>query len=166
MVTILEKRYNNILMDTNVSKLHQYFNIQNAEIRLTDMNTLEINFSRVLNSEVIQLIRTKRINRLNSDVIDIIVSYIPNRLFLKMNIHVEYPPLYPFRPPKWSINEVSTNIIHMGVCTTPENYCRYIVNIHNNQYEDNWTPAIQMIADILNLFLRFNHFDILTKCYE
>jgi ubiquitin-protein ligase len=167
MATILEKRYRNILMETNVYSLHQYFNISNAEIRLTDMNTLEMNFTRILNAEIIQFLRTAKIKRLNMDVINIIISYIPNHLYLNLNFHVEYPPMYPFRPPEWSINSVSTNIIiYQEICSSLDKYFKYMVKLHNCQYEHNWTPAVQMTGDIINLYLQFNHFDILTKIYE
>ena len=166
MATILEKRYHNILATSNVNSLHEYFNIQNAEIRLTDMNTVEINFTKTKNASVIEFIRRTRIKRLNQDVIDIIISYIPNRLFLAMKFHIEYPPLYPFRPPEWSLKTVLSNIINKDLSATPENYCTYIINKHNNQYNQNWTPAVQITSDILNIFLQFNHFDILTQCYE
>lgn len=171
MLTILEKRFNNLQRDLDVLNIHKYFNITNATIQLLNLNTLEINFETVLNENMIQFMRTIKFiktsgfNKLSipTEILNLIISYIPNRLFLDVNLHVEYPIQYPFRQPVWTLNYVNTNIRHNDIIF--EDYYKTMMKNHTNSYITDWTPAIQLHVDYLVIYMKMDHFDELIEGY-
>jgi hypothetical protein len=171
MLTILEKRYINLQRDFDVLNIHKHFNITNATISLLNLNTLEISFETILNENIIQFmktikfIKTTGFNKLSipTDILNLIIGYIPNRLFLDINLHVEYPIQYPFRQPVWTLNYVNTNIRHNDIIL--EDYYKTITKNHTNSYITDWSPAIQLHIDYLLIYMKMDHFDELIDGY-
>lgn len=174
MVTILERRFNNLQKDLDILNIHQYFNINNATIQLLDLNTLEIGFETFVNDNIIELMRTlkfikpSRFNKLSittipTEIQNLIISYIPHHLFLKVNMHVEYPIQYPFRQPIWSLNYINTNIKHTDIVL--EDYYKMIIKNHTESYNIDWSPAIQLYMDYISIYMKIDHFDELIQNY-
>jgi hypothetical protein len=165
MMSILEKRFNNLQREMNILNIHKYFNIKNASIQLLNLNTLEIGFETVVNDKLIQFIKTSRFNKLSipAEIINLVISYIPNRLFLHVNLHVEYPIQYPFRQPVWTLNYVNTNIKHDDIVL--EDYYKTMMKNHTDSYIMDWSPAIQLHMDYVVIYMKMNHFDELIKGY-
>jgi hypothetical protein len=77
---------------------------------------------------------------------------------IKMNIH--YGNDYPFKPPLWSLEDVKYNIV---IPINLINYYTEIINNHNCINKKNWSPAIDIHHDILDLIQKINHFDYMMK---
>ena len=171
MLSILEKRYINLQRDLDVLNIHKHFNITNASIQLLNLNTLEINFETIVNENIIEFmktikfIKTSGFNKLSipTDILNLIISYIPNRLFLDVNLHVEYPIQYPFRQPVWTLNYVNTNIRHNYIIF--EDYYKTMMKNHTNSYITDWSPAMQLHMDYLVIYMKMDHFDELIEGY-
>jgi hypothetical protein len=171
MLTILEKRFINLQRDMDILNIHKHFNITNATISLLNLNTLEISFETTVNENIIQFmktiqfIKTSEFNKLSvpTDVLNLIISYIPHRLFLDVNLHVEYPIQYPFRQPVWTFNYVNTNIKHNEIIL--EEYYKTMMKNHTNSYITDWSPAMQLHMDYLVIYMKLNHFDELIERY-
>jgi hypothetical protein len=164
MLTILEKRFINLQRDMDILNIHRHFNITNATISLLNLNTLEISFETIVNENIIQFIKTSGFNlSIPTDILNLIISYIPNRLFLDVNLHVEYPIQYPFRQPVWTLNYVNTNIRHNDI--NFEEYYKTMMKTHTNSYITDWSPAIQLHMDYLVIYMKMDHFDELIKDY-
>jgi hypothetical protein len=83
----------------------------------------------------------------------IIAEY--NKHFINLNIKIVFPESYPFCPPVWSLQEAKYNV------SIPADYYAGIIECHNRQYKQYWSPAIHIEQDILYFIERINHFEYL-----
>lgn len=156
-LTILDKRFAILQLFCNIEKLHDYFNIPNTKLSLININTLHIYIYYDANKDVIEFIKkTNCIGNLPKELINEIIEYIPIHTFLDMNLTIDYPVEYPFRPPQWSLSNISTNC-QLKINLT-EHY-QSIIKEHNKSHGYGWSPATDMDMDILDLFSKINHFD-------
>jgi hypothetical protein len=86
-----------------------------------------------------------------------ISEYLPS--YITLTVRIDYTNTYPFTIPKWSL--ISCNDRLASSLKNAENYYKYMVDIHNNAYMHNWSPAINIDKDILQFMIRINHFDSL-----
>lgn len=68
--------------------------------------------------------------------------HIAKFLYVKKEIvyRIDYPPDYPFKPPKWNLQTI----------LTPPAY-KLATHILNYQYDRHWSPAITVEKDVLNM---------------
>jgi hypothetical protein len=156
-LTILDKRFAILQQKCNIQKLHDYFNIPNTKLSLININTLNIYIYYEENRDVIEFLKkTKCIGNLPIELINEIIEYIPIHRYLDIHANIDYPLEYPFRPPQWSLTNVSTNCqVNLNLS---EHY-QTIIKEHNRSHKYGWLPTTDMDMDILDLFTKINHFD-------
>lgn len=93
------------------------------------------------------------------DISRVIASYLPTIIDIYVEILLPYN--YPFTQPVWSLCNVLHNITLPPI--NIEEYFKYLVNNHNQQYERCWTPAISIEKNILDFIQKTNHFDYLLE---
>jgi hypothetical protein len=152
MTTIIEKRYIRLLDEYDLENIHKYLDIKNAHISLKDINTVVIKFYKVFESDkiLVSILKKSRLNRLNQDMVNEILSYIPVYNYLHLVLNIDYPHDYPFKPSFWSLKLLTTNITD-------------IIKMHNSSIGRDWSPAIYIIPDILTVFMKLDHMDELIS---
>jgi len=80
--------------------------------------------------------------------------------FIKIKMNIFYGNNYPFHPPIWSLENVNFNIdLHINLY----DYYTNILNLHNLSYKKDWSPAIDIHHDILDIIQKLNHFEYMLK---
>jgi hypothetical protein len=163
MTTIIEKRYIRLLDEYDLENIHKYLDIKNAHISLKDINTVVIKFYKVFESDkiLVSILKKSRLNRLNQDMVNEILSYIPVYNYLHLVLNIDYPHDYPFKPSFWSLKLLTTNITNKNI--NIENHFSDIIKMHNSSIGRDWSPAIYIIPDILTVFMKLDHMDELIS---
>ena len=83
-----------------------------------------------------------------------------NKEFINIKMSIHYGNNYPFHPPIWKLLDVKNNInIHINIF----DYYAEIINNHNSAYKKDWSPAIDIHHDILDIIQKINHFEYMLK---
>ena len=76
---------------------------------------------------------------------------------LHLELCITYPRTYPFKAPRWCLkNHIIKEDIHSIYLL---DYYMYLISIHNDQYENDWSPIVNMEQDILYFITRVIHFE-------
>lgn len=87
----------------------------------------------------------------------IICEYIPTVIFIRVEIC--FPNDYPYKPPIYSMINIDHNVSNPPI--NLEDYYKYIIDNHNEQYKHYWTPVLLIEKDILDFIRKVNHFEYL-----
>lgn len=90
------------------------------------------------------------------DISRAVSSYLSSYIIIEFMI--TYPSNYPFTPPRWSVDNVKHNIYH-SLPIDVLDYYQYIAQKHNEMLRLDWSPAIHLDKDILDVFQKINHFE-------
>ena len=82
-------------------------------------------------------------------------SYLGN--YISAVFSIIHPYRYPFNPPIWYLDTIIHNIGAPNIDI--REYISYVVNNHNNQYERDWSPVIDISKDILEFIQKINNFE-------
>ncbi len=93
---------------------------------------------------------------LPSDISSVISEYLPQ--FIYICVEITFPHDYPFNPPNYKLLYTKHNL---NLPINVENYYKGIVINHNLQYKRDWSPAIEIVKDILDFISKINHFEYL-----
>jgi hypothetical protein len=93
---------------------------------------------------------------LPTDMSRVISEYLSK--FIYICVEITFPYDYPFKPPKYALLYTKHNL---NVPINLENYYKGIVINHNLQYKRDWSPAIEIVKDILDFIRKINHFEYL-----
>lgn len=96
-----------------------------------------------------------QINELPFYINSLIHSYLYTKI--KININLSFPSNYPFTAPLWSLESVKHNIQSMEIFDYIEN----LINIHNESYKKEWSPAFRIETDILIFMTKLSNLNIL-----
>jgi len=135
--------------------LDQYFGLQHNYNKFdivpkrTDINKLEL------------LIHVEKkyyydFDSLPTDISCVISEYLTK--FIYICVEITFPPDYPFNQPQYKLLYTKHNLSHY---INIENYYKCIVINHNLQYTRDWSPAIEIVKDILDFIQKINHFEYL-----
>jgi len=102
-------------------------------------------------------LNTYNIIALPPDINSYIAEYLPS--YITLSIQIDYPSHYPFSPPVWGL--VSCEDRLASSLPNAEEYYRYMVANHNSTNKTSWSPAIEMLSDILQFITHIHHFDSL-----
>ena len=164
MEPAFEKRYARYLERIGSANLKEYFQIDTKPNQTLHMDCRKRQES---NNELRFTVRFQKQNfcptlDLPDDLQRIIQDY--NHNYVGITVHIEFPVTYPFKPPTWYLIDVEHNLpisLHL------RDYYDTIVQNHNTQYWNDWSPAIDIEQDILYFVQRINHFDyILDEAQE
>ena len=137
--TIADRRITHALThfneNINEKTLNEYFEIKTPTFELVRDDYLTFTFT----SKSKQSYDVSKI-KLPEDIQRIISTYINK--YLDITYTINYGLDYPFRPPKWIIKNIHTNLkIHSDI--------ELITRQHNNSYMIDWTPYIYIEKDTL-----------------
>ena len=164
MEPAFEKRYARYLERIGTATLKEYFQIGAKPEQTLHM---ECRKRQESNNELQFTVRFQKQNPcptldLPDDLLRIIQDY--NQKYVRITIHIEFPVTYPFKPPTWHLIDVQHNL---PISFHLRDYYDTIVQNHNEQYLNDWSPAIDIDHDILIFFQRINYFDyILDEAHE
>ena len=151
-----QRKYKTFKENVKTSTLEEYFGIpKNPKC------SLQFGFSNI-DDEMIFTIACIQQNPcppldLPLDICNVIDTY--NKNYLYITISILYHDSYPFRAPKWSLQDVRHNL------TIPldlTNYYTYVIENHNEQYCYEWSAATGIEADILNFIQKISHFEYIV----
>ena len=159
--TIFQRRINHFNNIYDIDKLDDHFNINTSNTQrsiikisaIINESKKDINLKIKFVHEPFTL-KDTYFRGLPLEINRLISSYIPS--YIEINTHIHFCNEYPFRPPKWSLLSV---IDKSSSCINLQEYYEYIINCHNNQYRNSWSPAIWIESDILCFIARINHFE-------
>lgn len=140
---LLEKHFG--IVNTNPSK-----NIS-THIQFLRPNELELNITYE------KIYPFMDFGKLPPELSTVIHSYTTGRLSIIINIL--YTSEYPFRPPIWSLIDVKHNT---KSSINLKDYYSYLIGNHNEQYSNDWSPAINYDIDILDFIQKINHFEYIV----
>lgn len=85
----------------------------------------------------------------------IIANYILTKRYLNLKVRITYPESYPFAPPYWSLLNVKSNMFNTINVTQ---YFQYLLNIHNEQFNDrkNWSAILHIDKNVLHFLVMIN----------
>jgi hypothetical protein len=119
----------------NGKTLNEYFEIKTPTFELIRDDYLTFTFT----SKSKQSYDVSKI-KLPEDIQRLISTYINK--YLDITYTINYGTDYPFKPPKWIIKNIHTNLrIHPDI--------ELITRQHNNSYMIDWTPYIYIEKDTL-----------------
>jgi len=155
---LYERRLNEFKKNISSKKgIVNYFQIKNLN---------DITFQNESNNSCKLTIKYKHVNfdinknnifELPAELNDVISTYLPS--YIKITLTIKYPPDYPFKPPTWSLTELSHNInLHADV----EEYYSSIVDAHNRENRE-WLPSTWVEKDVILFISRINHFDSVMR---
>ena len=75
--------------------------------------------------------------------------------YINITTIIKFPNSYPYVQPKWSLYNIKHNIHSPPIDI--RHYYSYILHRHNKEYKNDWTPAVSLESDILNLLQKINH---------
>ena len=96
--------------------------------------------------------------QLPTDINLTIDSY--NIHFIQVVFRIVHSDNFPFQPPVWSLEGVTHNI------TTALDlpiYYSFIVENHNDAYKEDWSPALRIEKDVLQLLSRIRYFEAILN---
>ena len=136
--------------------LDQYFGLQHNYDKFyiipkkTDINKIEL------------LIQVEKkcyydFHSLPTDMSRVISDYLPH--FIYICVEITFPSDYPFKPPKYKLLYTKHNLSNLYI--NLDNYYKGIVINHNLQYLRDWSPATDIIMDVLDFVRKINHFEYL-----
>ena len=142
-LNIFEQKYHN---------LEEYYGISNKiklkHNRIGNKIKLNIYFKKSNRYEFIELPR---------EINNIISEYTP--VFISINLEITFPIDYPMNNPIFSFVNIQNNLSNPPI--NLEEYYKYIITNHNEQYKKYWSPAISIPVHILDFIQKINHFEYL-----
>jgi hypothetical protein len=137
------------------SDICSYFDLpdKNLNIQLSQKDTYFL-----LHFKYTKKIKYIQFRDLPEDINNEINSYLCNY------IHVTYKVLfgnnYPISPPTWSLYSLDYKKYNTLYKVNVLTYYKYIIDLHNKRNDCNWTPAITLESDCLDLIIlnNFEHF--------
>jgi hypothetical protein len=169
--SLFHRRYRSFLQTIDDEKLEKYFNLQckpGNRISLT-LDKPENTGYCLLKIEYLKRPDVISFSRIPTSICSHILSYAHS--YIKIQIKIWFPSTYPFRPPVWSLDEI-TECMSLPVEYNLKTYFEDAVTLHNEIYNRvrkpnrndtciNWTPAIGIDSDILYFIERSCDFDSL-----
>jgi len=158
MSNILNKRYSHFTEKIQNNSIENYFGIKNDQgqkLKVELSRTEERKF--VLHVKYIKKCDTFNFN-LPIEIINTISSY--GNHYIDLTMEISFPTCYPFQGPTWRVIQIQHNIQHSLDLTK---YYKYVTRNHNKQYNDYWSPAVDIEKDILDFIRKINHFDYLFE---
>lgn len=141
---LLEKHFG--IVNTNPNKQFSTY------IQFLQPNELELNITYE------KIYPFMDFEKLPPELSSVIHSYTTGRLSITASIL--YTSEYPFRPPIWSLIDVKHNTINTSL--NLKDYYSYLIDNHNEQYSNDWSPAINYDIDILDFIQKINHFEYIV----
>lgn len=137
--TIANRRITHALQhfdeNRNGKTLNEYFEIKTPTFELTRDDYLTFTFTSKYEESY-----DTSIIKLPQDIQRLISTYINK--YLDITFTINYGTDYPFKPPKWVVQNIHTNL---NIRTNVE----VITKQHNNSYLVDWTPYIYIEKDTL-----------------
>ena len=151
----MDRRINDFQQLCQNHLLEDYYGIKNDNGKLTinpvivkETKKIELNisFDKFHYYDIIDL--PEEISRVISEYL---------RRNINIRLEILFPNDYPFKKPIYSFINVEHNIPNPPI--NLEEYYKYIINNHNEQYSREWSPAINITKDILEFIQKINHFE-------
>jgi ubiquitin-protein ligase len=144
----LNIRYDNFINKINLNiPIQKYFNI--------NVDNLVFKVDRIENDLFLTLSYVKNfvydIKELPCEMNRLIMTYLNNNLTVK--IKISFTDNYPFVSPQWTLINVENHINHN---INIRDYFQEMINSHNCQYANSWSPAINIENDILIFITRID----------
>ena len=137
--TIANRRITHALQhfdeNRNGKTINEYFEIKTPTFELTRDDYLTFTFTSKYEESY-----DTSIIKLPQDIQRLISTYINK--YLDITFTINYGTDYPFKPPKWVVQNIHTNL---NIRTNVE----VITKQHNNSYLVDWTPYIYIEKDTL-----------------
>jgi ubiquitin-protein ligase len=107
-----------------------------------------------------------KISDLPNEIINRIYDYYKE--YLVFQFKIEYGERYPFSPPIWSLYSYTYKYPRVYDKKKTDHvvkaYCNGIINCHNSQYKENWSPVIMIHSDLLAFYMILSNFrDLIHK---
>ena len=136
--------------EQNYHDLEDYYGISNFKLTHNRTgNKIKLNIYYFKKSRHYEFIE------LPSEINNIISEYTP--VFISINLEIIFPNDYPMRNPIFSFINIENNVSNSPI--NLEEYYKYIINNHNEQYKKYWSPAISIPVNILDFIQKINHFE-------
>jgi hypothetical protein len=149
--TIADRRITRALSyfneNMNGKTINEYFEIKTPIFKLTRDDYTSFTFTSKYN-ETYDVSKLK----LPEDIQRIISTYITK--YVDITYTINYGMDYPFKPPKWIVKDIHTNI-------KIQHDIELITRQHNNSYLIDWTPYIYIEKDTLYMIEKITR---LTFC--
>ena len=146
-------RVRNLEKILETQQLEEYFNIPDKiKIRVTSNlpeRTMNLTISYYSTQEF------SKIKGLPFEINCMIHSYLHDKMVLQ--ILIAYPYSYPFVHPIWSFIHVNHNL---KTLLDLHEYYKYLIDVHN---EKDWSPAIDILANILEFIQQINHIEYILS---
>lgn len=157
----LKHRLNRLYSIMDVTPLEKYYGLETNSNEKITFSVLSVNTEEkeiILTISFTQTPSIYNFENLPLEVIRDITSY--NYHFVHLKIKIKFPDGYPFIAPVWNLLEIRNKLnTHVNV----KEYYEYIIENHNRQNSNNWTPITYIEKDILMFLLRINHFEYFTE---
>lgn len=123
---------------------------------LVDTSVIDIQYISVDELSIIKylIIMTNYIG-LPIELNPIIANYILTKKYLNLKVRITYPESYPFDPPQWSLISAKSNMFNV---INVREYFQYLVDIHNEQFNDrrNWSAILHIDKNVLHFLVMIN----------
>jgi hypothetical protein len=167
--SLFNRRYNYFIQAIDNKTLDTHFNLQCKSGNCVNITLDKPDSTRCCLLKIEFLKRPDIINfpGIPTSICSHILSYAHS--YIKIQIKIWFPSTYPFRPPVWSLDEI-TECMNLPVEYNLKTYFEDAVTLHNEIYNRprkpysndlciNWTPAIGIDSDILYFIERSCDFD-------